>query len=390
MTESIKHKIFYSKFILIIFFLFLNLDIVAQSSVYKAFYSKGKIKSEISYVDEVLEGTSRWYYENGNVKEEKTYSNGKLNGLVREFYENGLIKYESNVTNGILNGVTKTFYPNGALSQVKEYDFGKLTKSIEIAYDSNYIAPIEAYKAGNRIWKIEEGEFLCDLDICPQPLGGLIEIERNINYPKLAKQYGLEGEVFVSAIVSELGIAEKVTIIRGLGLGCDEAAVEAVKKTKFIPGEKNGIPKKANVSFKVKFNLENNNKLNFHNINKEEINKSVITSDDSSFARLNDKKYFECNSEICPEPLGGISEMLKKLKYPPHALRNKITGEVEIKAKVNDLGFVVAAEVVKGIGYGCNEAAKSLVIKTQFKPAKNNGVDSESVLNITIPFIIKE
>ncbi len=48
------------------------------------------------------------------------------------------------------------------------------------------------------------------------------------------------------------------------------------------------------------------------------------------------------------------------------------------------------AEIAKSLGYGCDEAAQSAIIKTQFKPAKNNGIEVESITEITVPFILDE
>lgn len=43
----------------------------------------------------------------------------------------------------------------------------------------------------------------------------------------------------------------------------------------------------------------------------------------------------------------------------------------------------------KGIGYGCDEAAKSLIIKSEFEPAIENGKVVESTVKIIIPFILE-
>ena len=101
-----------------------------------------------------------------------------------------------------------------------------------------------------------------------------------------------------------------------------------------------------------------------------------------------ESSFITCDTENCPKPIGGITQLLKILRYPPNAKRNNISGEVVLKAKVNEIGFVISTEVLKGLGYGCEEAAKSALIKTQFEPAKKNNIDVESIIEVIIPFIL--
>ncbi len=45
-------------------------------------------------------------------------------------------------------------------------------------------------------------------------------------------------------------------IIKGIGAGCDEAAIDAVKQTKFTPGKQKGKPVKVQVSIPIVFKLQ--------------------------------------------------------------------------------------------------------------------------------------
>jgi TonB family protein len=373
----LKTKILKSYFLLS-FILIVNVH--SQDGIIKTFYGKGKISSRVSFVDNILEGTSYWYFENGNLQTEKNYSNGKLEGIWRNFYQSGLLKDEVHYSDGILDGVSKFYYENGALKQVKEFNKGKLVSESNIDYDSNYVAPISAYQAGMKKKNFDDNDILCEADICPQPIGGIEEITSNIVYPDLAKKFNLEGNVLLSAKITEKGDAKNVKVIKGIGLGCDEAAIDAVKKTRFIPGEKKGENVETEITFSIPFKLsENKTKI---------ISAAAEISDTAKSIENNSKQFITCEFEECPKPIGGITELLKNLRYPPQAKRNNISGDVEVKAKINDLGFVISVEVTKGIGYGCDEAAKSLVIKTEFIPAKNNGKPIECETNIIIPFIL--
>lgn len=52
-----------------------------------------------------------------------------------------------------------------------------------------------------------------------------------------ARQHQVTGEVVLSAVLGADGVVRDVRVLRGLGYGLDEKAVEAVKKIRFIPAE---------------------------------------------------------------------------------------------------------------------------------------------------------
>ena len=375
------------KLITVVLFLGLNFSIIAQNGIVKTNFANGKVESRVSFVNEILEGTSFWYFENGNIKFEKNYSNGKINGLVKSFYKSGLIKDEIRYSNGMLHGVSREYYDNGGLAKVKTYEFGQLVNLISIDYDEYYIAPLSAYEQGKKKKRLEFDDFICSVEICAEPVGGLEEIESNIQYPELAKQYNLEGSVLVSATISKKGIPKNIKIVKGLGLGCDEAAIDAVLKTKFVPGRNNDDEVESDVTFHLNFRLS---RISEDKLVSSSDNLTNPTNDIKVAAEKASKNFITCDEEICAEPEGGIIELLNKLRYPPNAKRNNIAGDVIIKAKINELGFVISTEIVKSLGYGCDESAQSAIIKTQFKPAKNNGLEVQSIAEITVPFILDE
>jgi TonB family protein len=61
-------------------------------------------------------------------------------------------------------------------------------------------------------------------------------------YPEEACRAAREGTVGLSLIVSSGGRAQEVKVIHPLGLGLDEAAVQAIRTWKFKPAVKDGKP----------------------------------------------------------------------------------------------------------------------------------------------------
>ena len=79
----------------------------------------------------------------------------------------------------------------------------------------------------------------------------------NINYPKLAVAYELEGTVVVSFVVNKLGEVEDIEIIRDIGMGCGDEVKRAISELgKFLPGKQNGRPVSVIYRLPVKFKLK--------------------------------------------------------------------------------------------------------------------------------------
>lgn len=102
----------------------------------------------------------------------------------------------------------------------------------------------------------EEPTYFVAVEEMPEPIGGIGAIQSKIVYPEIAKRAGVEGKVYVLAFVNESGDVTKAEIIKGLGAGLDEAALSAVKQTKFKPGKQRGKPVKVQVSIPIVFKLQ--------------------------------------------------------------------------------------------------------------------------------------
>ncbi len=90
--------------------------------------------------------------------------------------------------------------------------------------------------------------------------------------------------------------------------------------------------------------------------------------------------------DMMPEPSGGIEAIQKKIIYPTNARRDKVEGKVIIKAFIDESGSVRRAEIIKGIGSGCDEAAIAAVMGSRFRPGRMNGKVVKVQLTISLVF----
>jgi TonB family protein len=72
-------------------------------------------------------------------------------------------------------------------------------------------------------------------------------------YSKEAARVNLQGTVLLSLIVNANGKPSDIHVIRSLGMGLDEKAMEAVSRWKFKPGMISGIPVKVAATAEVNF-----------------------------------------------------------------------------------------------------------------------------------------
>jgi TonB family protein len=74
-------------------------------------------------------------------------------------------------------------------------------------------------------------------------------------YSEEARRIKLQGVVTVSGLVTETGEMTDVQVVKSLGHGLDEKAVEAVSQYRFRPAMKDGKPVAARISVQVNFRL---------------------------------------------------------------------------------------------------------------------------------------
>jgi len=96
--------------------------------------------------------------------------------------------------------------------------------------------------------------------------GGVYKIGGGVSSPQLlfkvepeyseeARKAKFQGTVLLYVEVDEKGLPRNIKVIRPLGLGLDQKAIEAVEKWKFTPGKKDGKPVAVQAQIEVNFRL---------------------------------------------------------------------------------------------------------------------------------------
>ena len=92
----------------------------------------------------------------------------------------------------------------------------------------------------------------------PEPIGGYAAIQRNVQYPEIAQEAGIEGTVIVQAFINKSGKVTDAVILKGIpNTGLDEAAMDAIRKTRFRPAKQRDRAVGVWISIPVNFKLRN-------------------------------------------------------------------------------------------------------------------------------------
>lgn len=77
-----------------------------------------------------------------------------------------------------------------------------------------------------------------------------------------------------------------------------------------------------------------------------------------------------------------------KIPYPDEARRAGIEGTVTLSITIDNEGRVVKAVIVKGLGYGLDEAARTALLRFRFKPAIKNGEAVSTEMKYSYTFVL--
>ena len=76
-------------------------------------------------------------------------------------------------------------------------------------------------------------------------------------YPEIAQEAGIEGTVFIQAFIDKKGRVTETTVVKGIpNTGLDEAAIEAIRKTRFRPAKQRERAVGVWISIPVNFKLK--------------------------------------------------------------------------------------------------------------------------------------
>ena len=106
-----------------------------------------------------------------------------------------------------------------------------------------------------------EAEIFVVVEDMPQFPGGNVQrwISKNVKYPILAQENGIQGKVFIQFVIEKDGSITDVKVMRGVDASLDKEAIRVVKSMpKWKPGKQRGKPVRVSYTLPINFQLSNN------------------------------------------------------------------------------------------------------------------------------------
>ena len=87
--------------------------------------------------------------------------------------------------------------------------------------------------------------------------GGMAAIGKKIRYPKIAREMGIQGVVYVGFVVNEKGEVKDVKVLRSLAVPLDKEAIRVVQEgVKFTPGYHQGNAVSVRMVLPIRFRIQ--------------------------------------------------------------------------------------------------------------------------------------
>ncbi|WP_300664543.1 energy transducer TonB [Fluviicola sp.] len=195
------------------------------------------------YAQKVKEGEFVYYEKNGTKSSVYNYKDGKLHGLQTSFYDSGALYKTENYVNGNISGNFIVYYQDGKLRRKETYKKGKRTFKACYLPNGKKTTFFE-YEIAAVFQKGQES---------------IIQyIKKNLRYPQIAVNEGMQGKVYIQFVVSDRGAVKNVKVKKSTGYQIlDDEAVRIIKTMpEWTPGSIDGIPVNSTFSLPVSFKLD--------------------------------------------------------------------------------------------------------------------------------------
>lgn len=202
----------------------------------------------------------------------------------------------------------------------------------------------------------------------PPQTAGAVPVGNGASPPTVVRRIGaaisdeaqrarLEGTVVLAVAVREDGSPGEIRVVRSIGMGLDEKAIEAVKspRWKFMPGIKNGVPVPATATVEVSVGLSDPG----WNLTRAEFD----------------------------TPAGAYRPVLIRAPYPSLSRLDEKHGTVTVSLDVSREGSVEHLRVEKSSNPALEDEAMKIARDWKFRPATQDGKPIS--VRCTLDFVVR-
>lgn len=185
-------------------------------------------------------------------------------------------------------------------------------------------------------------------------------VELHLTYPKSAVENGTEGKVYVQFVVNVDGSLSDINVVRDIGDGCGDAAHDLLvymnENHTWIPGRKDGEVVNVFMTLPIFFKQD-------EEVSQPEEEKFKIVDTMPRFPGCEDWDDEQEKKKCADSNL--LRYIYNNLEFPKEARKAKVDDKLYLQFFVEEDGKLTDIEVVRSIGFGCDEAALKLMKKMQ-------------------------
>jgi TonB family protein len=210
----------------------------------------------------------------------------------------------------------------------------------------------------------------------PELVKSFDDFKKSVVYPANEKSQRIQGKVIVMAFINEKGHVDKSSVLVGIDSALNNAAMDAVNITKFIPATLDGKPVKARLTIPILFKLDD-----------YKLGEKLLNSGRSDYPRPYSDYMNDFDKD--PEPVGGMNAIMRLVVYPKEELKNRVEGKVFVTTLIDENGNVAHTFFQPPGNMNFYRAAADAVKKVKFIPAKSRYYHKNVKSRITIPVRFK-
>ncbi len=222
-----------------------------------------------------------------------------------------------------------------------------------------------------------------------QPYGGKSAMrdlmKSEMVYPPAAREAGQEGTVKIAFTVKSDGSVVDAKVVKSADVALDKEALRLFRLLQWIPAMANGVYIDQRQELPIDFNLKKYQRC----VRQRGYDKPIYPHD---LVSTSPEIYPVSQLDSAPHPLfdGKVTDFSdfinQHLQYPDAALKQGVSGTVELYFVAEPSGHVSNIKVLQSVGAGCNEEAIRLLQLMRWFPGIKAGEAVRTALTLKITF----
>ena len=204
-------------------------------------------------------------------------------------------------------------------------------------------------------------------------------MQKAILYPEQARKNKIEGTVYVTFVVEKDGQISNAKVLRGIGGGCDEVALNAVQNMPpWIPGKQRGEAVRVQYNLPVKFTLGEGDKHSTYSVPEEK-----KSANNEVFTVVEQPPVFPGGEDA------RIAYLVNNINYPAEAKSKGIQGTVYVTFVIEQDGSVSNVKVLRSVHSLLDkEAVRVIQSMPAWTPGKQRGEPVRVQFNTPVKFTL--